>query len=317
MIKHPTSSGDAHKVLAKHGKTFALASKFMGKETSYKAARLYAFCRYLDDLVDERATIQSARNALRETRKHLLSGTGCDPVVADFLSLARDTSMDPALAAILIDGLESDLTTVAIDTQEELVQYAYRVAGVVGLMMCAVMNVKDSRALPFAIDLGIAMQLTNIARDIREDAAMGRRYIPGSWIDRLRARDLVAPSACTQAAVSSGLKKLLNLADDYYMSAALGLHYIPLRSQFAVRVARSVYREIGQLIRERDYNVNESRIIVGNARKVRVSLRALFSEPRESTSDIAEKNCISKLHTPLLGFPGVRVSYEGKPGCLA
>lgn len=317
MNTYPTPSGDAHKVLAKHGKTFSLASKFMGKDTSYKAARLYAFCRYLDDLVDERTTVQSARDALRETRAQLLTGSGFDPVVDDFLSLAREASMDPALGAILIDGLESDLTTVSIDSQEELVRYAYRVAGVVGLMMCAVMDVKDSRALPYAIDLGIAMQFTNIARDIREDAAMGRRYIPGCWVQNLRAHDLAKPSASTQSAVSAGLKKLLNLADDYYRSAALGLHYIPARSQLAVRVARSVYREIGQLIREQDYNVNESRIIVGGARKARVALRALLLDPLAIRSDKATKSCMLELHAPLHGLPGTRMSYDSKQGCLA
>ena len=317
MIAVSTSANAAKAVLARHGKTFALASKFMGDDTAARAAKLYAFCRHLDDLVDERVSVQAARDALDRTRNQLVTGHGSDPVVDDFLCLARDALMDPTLGVILVDGLESDLGHVAIESPEELIRYAYRVAGVVGLMMCAVMNVRDNRALPFAIDLGIAMQFTNIARDIREDAAMGRRYIPGEWIQNLGACDLVVPTEATQAPVRRALEQLLNLADRYYSSAARGLHYIPTRSRLAIRIAGSVYREIGQLIRERDFSVSETRTVVGPARKAVVSARALLIDPLRAHQPDASNTATEKLHSALRGLPGVRSQDEDSQECLA
>ncbi len=153
----------------------------------------------------------------------------------------------------LLDGMAMDVTGRTYRTPDDTLSYSYHVAGVVGVMMAMIMGVRDRPTLERASDLGIAFQLTNIARDVLPDAAVGRLYLPADW---LAAHDVPAnPAAVTdprhRAGVVAVTGRLLDLADDYYHSAEVGLATLPLRSAWAIAAARRIYREIGRVVRRR------------------------------------------------------------------
>ena len=160
--------------MRENGRSFHFARIFLTQAQGERAARLYAFCRYVDDLADETRNHAKALRELDDARRQLAQRTATHPRLDDFIQLAEETDIDISIAISLIDGVASDLSEVAFQSEEQLLRYAYQVAGTVGLMMCGVLGVKKKAAYPFAIDLGIAMQLTNIARDIQEDAINGR-----------------------------------------------------------------------------------------------------------------------------------------------
>ena len=193
------------------------------------------------------------------------------------LTLMRDCRIDPSIPLDLITGVESDLGEVRLATMAELEQYCYRVAGTVGLMMTAALDVTTPEALPHAVDLGIAMQLTNICRDVREDALQGRRYLPAALVGPLDPAELVAPTGATRATAVGAVHTLLHLADRYYASGEAGLKYLPRGARFGILVAARLYRQIGHVLRRRDADCWSSRAYVGGPGKVGVTLRALGS----------------------------------------
>jgi phytoene synthase len=213
---------DAEVVLATKGRTFYWARYLLGKVYGGRATRLYGFCRHLDDLVDEAHSNDEARQALDTHRRDLLSGHSNDPLVADTLMLMQQCAIDPTFALELISGVESDLEPVRMADVDELLRYCYKVAGTVGLMMTGVLDVKCQRALPHAIDLGIAMQLTNICRDVADDAKLDRRYLPASLLGDIEVDQLIAPDPSIQSELRHCLKTLLALADQYYQSGEAG-----------------------------------------------------------------------------------------------
>ncbi len=270
----------ARQVLKTHGRSFHFASHLLGKRHSERGARLYAFCRHLDDLADEATDPDEAIAALDATRFALNAGYSSDPVVMDFIILASETRMRLEPALHLIDGLQQDLKEVALTSQAELVRYAYRVAGTVGLMMCAVLDTHQAEAMPHAIDLGIAMQLTNIARDVGEDARMGRRYLPAPWVDDAAASAIAAPSPGLQITLQAATERLLRLADRYYASGEAGLHSLPPRARLAILVASRVYGAIGDNIAAYDYRSWDRRAHVTGPKKIAIALdaaRAFFA----------------------------------------
>ena len=168
--------------LKKNGKSFYWAGKFLPTIYIDRASELYQFCRILDDIADsgEDASLKSLKAVKLNLKKKNNIGFNKNENLTypDFFNLySKKAAID------LIDGLILDQTTVLFKEENELIRYSYHVAGTVGLMMCDALKCYNKNAYLFAIDLGIAMQLTNIARDVLEDAKMGRRYIPGSWIN--------------------------------------------------------------------------------------------------------------------------------------
>lgn len=153
-------------------------------------------------------------------------------------------------------------------TPEDLFQYCYRVAGCVGLIMTHIMKLSSDKALRHACDLGVAMQLTNIARDVAEDAGMGRVYFPGEWLDQVGVTPDAILKEDNRIELVGLVERLLREADRRYASAREGLKYLPLRAAFAVATAASVYSEIGTLVRERGAAAWETRSIVGKTRKL-------------------------------------------------
>ena len=173
--------------LAANGKSFHWARRFLGSRMGGDAARLYAFCRLLDDMAD--GDIENGPARLAAIRADLLAGrSGDDPALHAFRPLMTEKRFPSDVLIALIDGLLEDQDDVVVLADEAaLLRYAYRVAGTVGLLMCHVLDCHAPRRA-HAIDLGIAMQLTNIARDVLEDAQMNRRYLPGTGRQR-RPRD--------------------------------------------------------------------------------------------------------------------------------
>ena len=172
----------AKQVLARHGKSFYWASLFLGSELADRAARLYQFCRFVDDLAD--GDLPDRLDSLEDIRAGLTDpqhpAVAAIPELGAFMALATETNIPLNAAAELLDGMLRDQHPTALESEAELLRYCHAVAGTVGLMMCRVLNCQHPRADHFAIDLGIAMQLTNIARDVLEDAEMDRRYLPAS-----------------------------------------------------------------------------------------------------------------------------------------
>ena len=227
--------------LALFAKSFNWAGFFLPKDTYEECSKLYAFCRVLDDLADANQDLEIKKERFKELKEifkeietlknnDLQSSTfeKNKVVISDMIVISEYKKIPDVVIKDLVDGVESDLKDkIQFNTVKELLVYSYRVAGTVGLMMAKILNVSDKRALKGAIDLGIAMQLTNISRDVVEDYKMNREYIKDDF---------------------ENIKSTLNLADMFYESSFSSLKRIPIRYRFAIIVARRVYRQIGREI---------------------------------------------------------------------
>ena len=272
---------NAKLTLKKNGKSFYWAGKFLPSAYIDRASELYQFCRVLDDIADsgERRSLQTLKKIKSNfiNYKELKFKNNYNLKYPSFFNIYSKKA-----ATHLIDGLILDQSTVLFKEEEELIQYSYYVAGTVGLMMCDALKCKNKEAYLFAIDLGIAMQLTNIARDVLEDAKMGRRYIPGSWINN------ISPNAMIQGVndnnteifrtVSFGIKKLLNLAEKYYYSGTQGLIFLPLKTRIAISIASGVYRQIGIQLKLKNYCWYNGRQVTSNITKAKVTFFKIIEE---------------------------------------
>ena len=286
-------------VLAHHGKSFRFAGRFLDKQQLEDCARLYRFCRFIDDLVDEASDAVTARSQLEVLKDNLDRGCSADPIVQDFIELTRQCQMQARVVSELIKGIESDLTPVLLQSESQLLRYCYRVAGTVGLLMCDVFGVRDTDARNHAIDLGIGMQLTNIARDVKEDATIGRRYIPSGWIGEVSPEALATPRQTPLRSINESVARLLALADKYYASGGQGLRFLPSRAQAGITIAAGVYREIGVVLSERGFDIHSGRAQVGLLRKIRVAIRSTLSRPCSQPCEPHDPS----LHIHLAGLP--------------
>ena len=293
--------------LARYGKTFRWASRLLGRTAGARVAALYAFCRLADELAD---TVGGPEGRLRleGIQRDLDGSTSDEPAVAGFLRVARELGVDLEPARLLVAGLQGDLEPRKFERLEDLRRYAYLVAGTVGLLMCDVVGVTDRRARPFAIDLGIAMQFTNIARDVLEDARAERLYLPLQWVDGpLAPQDLVQGRGTARARAQVAISQLLTVAEEHYRSADPALSYLPLRARAAVSTASRCYEAIGPRILDRGEGYWRGRTYVGTAGKLVHTLRAFSSLIGDGLP------CTSKpfpehrrlLHAGLEGLPGV------------
>lgn len=239
-------------------KSFATASKLFPKEIRNDAWMLYAWCRHCDDEIDGQVLGHGAigidpvlaGQKLSELRAHTTSALAGepqdDPVWAALQRVALRHSIPSGEAMDLLTGFEMDVLGRSYDTLEDTLDYCYHVAGVVGVMMARIMGVSDAPTLRRAQDLGLAFQLTNIARDVVEDADGGRVYLPGAWLDDAGVpRDQVASPAHREA-VARTAQRLVAAAEPFYASARWGLRDLNPRSAWAIATARGVYRAIGR-----------------------------------------------------------------------
>jgi len=299
----------ADKALAVYGKSFHWARRFLGAKMGAQATQLYQFCRVLDDMAD--GDIEHGPTRLRYIRKELQTakalGTTGDPALIQFQPFLTKHNPSTLVVVALIDGLLGDQQRVLLKTEAELLTYAYHVAGTVGILMCNALDCSDELALPHAIDLGIAMQLTNIARDVLEDAGMGRRYLPASWVGNLEPERIVALARTPQDAaakrIAAGVAQLLNLADRYYKSGITGLSYLPLRAHMSIAVAAYVYRQIGVQLALKNYSWHDGRQVTSTAVKIACSLRAFATLARRLHPTTPHNPA---LHDAIRGLPHVR-----------
>jgi len=296
--------GQADQALARQGRSFHWARTFLSPRHGARATRLYGFCRRLDDLADDAGTASDPRDALDRIRTALAKGNSADGGIADGIRLFRECSIPPEIPDALLDGLISDLGPVRMQNPEELLRYAYRVAGTVGLMMCGALDVNQPAARPHAIDLGIAMQLTNICRDVTEDARAGRRYLPANLIGEAEPARLISPDEALQVRIRDTVRHLLDLADQFYASGEAGLSYLPLRARFGILVAARVYRAIGTRLRQGNYSTWKGRAFVSKTRKIRITVGAFCTLPFNRTFWRPLPHPAT-LHMALGGLPGV------------
>lgn len=246
---------DSRAVLSKHARSFRLASLFLPRECADEAAITYAFCRLADDLADEAPSHAQAVADLTQLKHELEGSEPARPIVAAYLDVARRRAIPTEAATELLLGLESDLGTVRLADDRDLVRYSYRVAGTVGLMMSGVIGVHDPAARTPAVDLGVAMQITNICRDVLEDAGRDRVYIPASRLAAvgLSHDDLLDPAFLRdqdgRRALATVVDDLLEMAEEAYTRAWRGMHFIPTRPRLAILVASRLYRDIGLRLR--------------------------------------------------------------------
>ena len=237
--------------LSTYAKSFNWAGFFLPKNIYLKCSNLYDFCRTIDNIADDEGKIEIKRNNFSDFKNKFNNQDFRDPIIKNMWSLIEEYGISRKIVNDLFDGIESDLKNkVQINSKKELFIYSYRVAGTVGLMMAKILNVKDKNSLKSAIDLGIAMQLTNISRDIVEDSKNNRFYISHNF---------------------ETINETLKTADLFYESCFSSIKNIPIGFRFSILVARRVYRKIGQNILNKksieNYN-NSGKIYVTNIGKI-------------------------------------------------
>jgi phytoene synthase len=268
---------NAGQMLRAKGRSFYWAGHLLNAVHAARATRLYGFCRHVDDLADESTSVEDAQRALALLSAEIAAGCSDDPATRDALALMAECRIEAALMLELIRGVASDLEPVRVEDDAALLRYCYRVAGTVGLMMCQVLDVRDEAALRHALDLGIAMQLTNICRDVSEDARAGRRYLPASRIGALAPQQLIVPAQSLQPLLRRCVADLLDQADVYYQSGEQGLPYLPLRARGAILVAARLYRAIGMRLRRSDLAFWQGRAVIPGRTKAALTLHALLT----------------------------------------
>ena len=254
---------ESRAVLAEHARTFDLAGMFLPPARRDDAAVVYAFCRLVDDAIDEAEALSAGLAALAAIEAEVRGEAPARPLVAGLRARGAARGGAAGAGQYLCEGVRSDAGPVIVADDAELVRYCYRVAGTVGLMMCGVMGIAEAEARPFALDLGIAMQITNICRDVAEDAARGRVYVPAT---RLRAAGIepeeVLAGTVGRGALAGVVEDLLGLAERYYASATRGMGFIPGRSRLAILVASRLYRAIGRRLQRRGSDPMAGRTVV-------------------------------------------------------
>lgn len=292
----------AEQVMAENGRSFYFASLIFSAEQRRQVAQLYRICRYVDDCADELSPAES-RQAMQRIIAELNDPT-IDSDFQGFMKEIEEKGVKREYLAELVKGALFDIDSGRITDRHELLVYCYRVAGVVGLMMCPLLGVSDRQANAFAIDLGIGMQLTNICRDVLEDAQNERNYLPAEELKHanLSLNDIKQQGATPQS-VQSLVRTYLNLADDYYKSGYQGLAYIPFRARVCILVAGEIYRSIGRKIRKNNYQVLKGRTYLSTFGKIVVTLKTL---PRLFLPGFWRPGRhLPELHRSLQTLPGV------------
>lgn len=265
-------------ILRSGSKTFSAASRLLPRRVRAPATALYAFCRVADDAIDADASAtERTVDALRERLDRAYAGRPDDsPVDRALASVVATQRIPRALPDALLEGLAWDARARRYETLDDLYAYAARVAGTVGAMMTVLMGPRAPAVLARACDLGVAMQLTNIARDVGEDAARGRIYLPLAWL-REAGLDpdgwLVEPRP--SEALASVVARLLEDADALYRRADEGVTALPRDCKTAIFAARLIYSDIGRRVADAGFDSVTRRAYVPLSRKLVLLVRSL------------------------------------------
>jgi phytoene synthase len=256
-------------------KTFSLAARFFSDDLHEGASQVYYWCRYVDDFIDESKgnpqELYSKTREIWEKPEAVREGPYLAlKSVASKYNIPRDYALD------LITGMEMDSEGSRYKTIQDLEIYCYHVASTVGLMMCHVMGLFDAKALEQAAALGKAMQMTNIARDVREDFAMGRIYLPEMWLkeEGISSADLWEEQ--NRAKLFKVTVRLINESEKHYRQGMSGIIHLPFRAAVAVTMASLMYREIGRMIISKGETALESRMVVPAFTKFVLGIEALW-----------------------------------------
>ena len=286
-------------------KSFAAAARLFDETTRESAVMLYAWCRHCDDVIDgqtlghgqqqgDRSDGMARIVALEEATRRAWHGepTG-DPVFAGLALVVRRHGVPLAYLLEHLAGFRMDVEGRRYATLDDTLLYCWRVAGVVGVMMSMLMGARSAATLDRACDLGMAFQLTNIARDVVEDAAIGRVYLPGDWLREegfTSAADVLDPAR--REALGRVAARLVDLADPYYRSAVAGIAELPLRSAWSIATARGIYRDIGRKVKAHGAQAWDGRIatsrleklwLVARGAAVAVAAHGITLEPRPAS----------------------------------
>jgi phytoene synthase len=275
---------NSREMIRRGSRSFALASRLFDTATRDHAWMLYAWCRHCDDEIDgqelgmapatppDHPETRDKAARLEHLRTQTLRALAGEPVTEPafqaFQRVAREHAIPERHALALLAGFGMDVTDYRYRTFDETLLYCYRVAGVVGVMMALVMGARDARVLQRAADLGIGFQLTNIARDVLDDARNGRCYLPAEWLAKAGIPPEHIADPAHRPALVGLVERLLQEADRYYESAAIGLQSLSFRSAWAVATALGVYRDIGRVVRERGVRAWDTRAVVSTPRKL-------------------------------------------------
>jgi phytoene synthase len=245
--------------LSIYAKSFNWAGFFLPKKTYKNCSYLYDFCRVVDNIADDEGEIEIKKIKFQKFVSDFKQKNFEDPVIQNMWNIINEFNISLEIIYDLFDGIESDIKqNVKIDTRKDLLIYCYRVAGTVGLMMAKILNVNKKQSLKSAIDLGIAMQLTNISRDVIEDSKKNRSYINGNFEE---------------------INSTIKLADTFYKNSFYSIREIPLSFRFSILVARRIYRKIGYKILKKKTFENYSKsgkIYVSNFEKVLETILSIY-----------------------------------------
>ena len=245
--------------LAIYAKSFNWAGFFLPKKIYEKCSALYDFCRELDNIADDENKIEIKKDNFIKFQKNFVNKNYDNPVIKNMWDLINEFSISTKIIDDLFEGINSDIKeNVKLNSKKELLIYSYRVAGTVGLMMAKILNVSKEQSLKSAIDLGIAMQLTNISRDVIEDKKNNRFYINESFEE---------------------IKNTIKLSEQFYKNSFYSIKEIPLSFRFSILVARRVYRKIGYKILNKQNIENykkSGKIYVSNIEKIIETFLSIF-----------------------------------------
>ena len=245
--------------LSIYAKSFNWAGFFLPKKTYKNCSYLYDFCRVVDNIADDEGEIEIKKIKFQKFVSDFKQKNFEDPVIQNMWNIIHEFNISLEIIYDLFDGVESDIKqNVKIDTRKDLLIYCYRVAGTVGLMMAKILKVSKKQSLKSAIDLGIAMQLTNISRDVIEDSKKNRSYINGNFEE---------------------INSTIKLADTFYKNSFYSIREIPLSFRFSILVARRIYRKIGYKILKKKTFENYSKsgkIYVSNFEKVLETILSIY-----------------------------------------
>ncbi len=245
--------------LAIYAKSFNWAGFFLPKKTYQKCSALYDFCREVDNIADDENKIEVKKDNFIKFKNNFINKNYDDPVIKNMWDLVNEFNISTKIIDDLFEGINSDIKeNVKLNSKKELLIYSYRVAGTVGLMMAKILNVQKKQSLKSAIDLGIAMQLTNISRDVMEDKKNNRFYINESFED---------------------IKNTIKLSEQFYKNSFYSIKEIPLSFRFSILVARRVYRKIGYKILNKQNIENykkSGKIYVSNIEKIIETFLSIF-----------------------------------------
>jgi phytoene synthase len=291
-------------VIRERSRSFAAASRLLPRSAADAAVATYAFCRGADDDVDDASSAAAGRARHERTRERLAriyAGDEMDaPVARAFQWVVQRHGIPREEPDALLDGMDQDLGEVRVPNVEALLLYCYRAAGVVGRMMSRIMGRSESAALRRAVDLGIAMQLTNVARDVGEDARRGRVYLPAAWLDEEQGSTAEVLALEPTAGVLRTNRRVLALAERYYESGISGIALLPARCRPAILAAALLYREIGREVLRRGGDGVTSRATISSGRRAGLLATALvgaWTSPAVRAGRFAEHS--TDLHAPL------------------